>query len=206
MKHGSRSSEIHLVLQQKWFKCKRDLSVGDLVFFKKTDSELGEGDWTIGLVEQVIPSKDKLIRQVVLKYRNAGEEFHRMTKRNPRKVVRLCNVEESDMSDDLSWVQNRLEQMQKTKNLPNIVRAGNNSHEGLLSKCTSCCCLSHCQVLFHSIGKKPLVHEMMDPFSLLGVEVHSFSCLYPDIDATLANLNVDGEEAVKVLEKEDCII
>ena len=160
----------------------------------------------MGLVEQVIPSKDNLIRQVVLKYRNAGEEFHRMTKRNPRKIVRLCSIEESDMSDDLSWVQNRLEQMQKTKNLPNVVRAGNHSQEGLLSKCTSCCCLSHCQVLLHSIGKKPLVHDMVDPFSLLDAEVRSFTCLYPDVDATLANLNVDGEEAVKVLEKENCIV
>ena len=94
----------------------------------------------MGLVEQVIPSKDNLIRQVVLKYRNAGEEFHRMTKRNHRKVVRLCDVEESDMSDDLSWVQNRLEQMQRTKNLPNVAGvAGNHSRDRLSSKCTSCC-------------------------------------------------------------------
>ena len=71
---------------------------------------------------------------------------------------------------------------------------------------TATCCLSHCQILFHSIGKKPLVHDMVDPFSLLGVEVRSFTCLYPDVDATLANLNVDGEEAVEVLEKGNCII
>ena len=91
--------------------------------------------------------------------------------------------------------------MQRTKNLPNVVGTA-----GLLSKCTNCCCLSHCQVLLHSIGKKPLVHDMVDPFSLLDAEVRSFTCLYPDVDATLANLNVDGEEAVKVLEKENCIV
>ena len=37
-----------LVMQQKWFQNERDLAVGDLVYFRKVDSELGEGDWIVG--------------------------------------------------------------------------------------------------------------------------------------------------------------
>ena len=71
----------NLVMRQKWFKNERDLSVGDMVFFRKTESDLGEGDWTVGIVEQVIASKDGCIRKVVVKYRNATEDFDRMTQK-----------------------------------------------------------------------------------------------------------------------------
>ena len=84
-------------MQQKCFKNERDLSVGDLVFFRKDDSELGDGDLTIDMVDQVIPSKDKLIRQVIVKYRNSTNDFDRLSKRNPRKCVRLCNVDDSGL-------------------------------------------------------------------------------------------------------------
>ena len=40
-----------LVLQQKWYRTVKDLAVGDLVFFRKTESELGDGDWTVGMVD-----------------------------------------------------------------------------------------------------------------------------------------------------------
>ena len=73
-----------LLMERKWFKKERDLAVGDLVFFRKDESELGDGDWTVGMVDQVIPSKDKLIRQVIVKYRNSSEDFDRLSKRNPR--------------------------------------------------------------------------------------------------------------------------
>ena len=32
-----------LVIQKKWFQNERDLTVGDVVFYRKTESELGDG-------------------------------------------------------------------------------------------------------------------------------------------------------------------
>ena len=149
-----------LVMQQKWFKNERDLAVGDLVFFRKDNSELGEGDWTVGMVDQVIPSKDKLIRQVIIKYRNSSEDFDTLSKRNPRKCVRLCNVDDSGLWDDLSWVQKQIESVDEAV-LPDVSNATialpvSDGCE-VPVKCKLCCCVSHCQVRFHSMSKKPMV-------------------------------------------------
>ena len=194
-------------MRQKWFKNERDLSVGDMVFFRKTESDLGEGDWTVGIVEQVIASKDGCIRKVVVKYRNATEDFDRMTQRNARKVVRLCNVDDSDLKDDLSWVQRRVEMLQKQKNtLPDVSRGVHHGACGDMSKCLHCCCVSHCQVRFHSIGKKPLIYELEDPFSSFGVEFESLDCSFPDMDTTIANMPMDGDDVIaKSLEDENFI-
>ena len=81
-----------LVIQRKWFKSERDIAVGDLVFFRKTESELGDGNWIVGLIDQVIPSDDGLIRKVVVKYRNSSEDFDRFTTRSVRKLIKLFNV------------------------------------------------------------------------------------------------------------------
>ena len=201
------SCVLNLVLRQKWFKNERDLSVGDVVFFRKTESDLGEGDWSVGDVELVIASKDGCIRKVIVKYRNSTEDFDRMTQRNARKVIRLCNVDDSDLTDDLSWVQKRVEMLQKQKSsLPDVSRGVHHGVCGDMSKCLDCCCLSHCQVRFHSIGKKPLVFEMEDPFSSVGLEFKSLCCSFPDMDATVANMPMDGNDVIaKSLEDENYV-
>ena len=193
-----------LVMQQKWFKNEKDLAVGDLVFFRKTDSELGEGDWTVGMVDQVIPSKDKLIRQVIVKYRNKTEDFDRFSKRNSRKLVRLCNVEDSGLWDDLSWVQRRVENLNQTSQLTSDGLQSSETDERL---CQLCCCTSHCQVRFHSLGKskKPLLVtatmnietiEGSDVIELLGVPG-------PDMEATIANMEVQESFTVERMLKNE---
>ena len=193
-----------LVMQQKWFKNEKDLAVGDLVFFRKTDSELGEGDWTVGMVDQVIPSKDKLIRQVIVKYRNKTEDFDRFSKRNSRKLVRLCNVEDSGLWDDLSWVQQRVQNLNQTSQLTSD---GPQSSEADDRLCQLCCCTSHCQVRFHSLGrlKKPLLVTTTmnietiggnDTIELLGVPG-------PDMEATIANMEVEESFTVEHMLKNE---
>ena len=177
-----------LVMQQKWFQNERDLAVGDLVYFRKVDSELGEGDWTVGMVDQVTPSKDKLIRQVIVKYRNSSENFDRLTKRNPRKCVRLCNVDDSGLWDDLSWVQKQLENIGAVV-LPKVSAVVQQSSDDLGAKCKHCCCVSHCRVRFHSTSKKPMVEYPMVNV-MLGLEdvVEIEGAPGPDLEATIANL------------------
>ena len=188
-----------LVMQQKWFKNERDLAVGDLVFFRKDDSELGDGDWTVGMVDQVIPSKDKLIRQVIVKYRNASEGFDRFSKRNPRKCVRLCNVDDSGLWDDLSWVQKQLENIDEAvfPDVSSATVAVSEVGEEVLAKCKLCCCVSHCQVRFHSMSKKPVVDiPMVNMMVGLDADVVYRGLPGPDLEATIANM-ID-EESVTV--------
>ena len=183
------------------------MAVGDLVFFRKTDSELGEGDWTVGMVDQVIPSKDKLIRQVIVKYRNKTEEFDRFSKRNSRKLVRLCNVEDSGLWDDLSWVQQRVENINQT--VPQLPGNVLQSSERVDNLCQFCCCTSHCQVRFHSLGKvkKPLLNisamnmvpvEENDVIEFLGVPG-------PDMEDTVANMEVEKSFTVEHMLKSETI-
>ena len=181
-----------LLLQQKWFRNERDLSVGDLVFFRKTDSELGDGDWIVGMVEQVIPSKDGLIRQAVIKYRNATEAFDRFSTRTTRKLVRLCNVDDPSLSEDLSWVQQKLEELEGSS--PQIVNVQTNQDQEVQtderSKCKGCCCHEHCKVRYHSFHRKPMLNISMVnmKFGFEDIMIGELGELGPDFDATAKNM------------------
>ena len=67
-----------LIHQPKWFKVDKDLKEGDLIYFQKTESAL-DSAWTVGQVDQLIASRDGLIRRVILKYFNASEDFPRFS-------------------------------------------------------------------------------------------------------------------------------
>ena len=186
----------NLVMQQKWFKNETDLAVGDLVYFRKTDSELGEGDWCVGLIDQVIPSKDMKIRKVIVKYRNTNEDFDRFSKRNSRKIVKLWNVEDESVWDDLSWVQQKIVEFQKVP--------GSNVHaspviiESKFENCISCCCRIHCNVTFHGKQKQkqPFYSDLETGYGILNAQLNFVSDIYPDFDATVANLNVEDWKAI----------
>ena len=186
----------NLVMQQKWFKNETDLAVGDLVYFRKTDSELGNGDWCVGLIDQVIPSKDMKIRKVIVKYRNANEDFDRFSNRNSRKIVKLWNVEDESVWDDLSWVQQKIDEFQKVP--------GSNVHaspviiESKFENCISCCCKSHCNVTFHGKQKQkqPFYSDLESGYKILNGQLDFISDIYPDFDATVANLNVEDWKAI----------
>ena len=62
-----------LIFQPKWYDGDRDLQEGDLVYFRKTESQL-DNKWTVGKVEQVIRGRNQRIRKVIIKYRNASKE------------------------------------------------------------------------------------------------------------------------------------
>ena len=61
-----------LIKMNKWYDTKDQLKVGDLVYFKKEDSELSS-TWTIGKVSEVEKSKDGLVRRAWVQYQNFGE-------------------------------------------------------------------------------------------------------------------------------------
>ena len=97
-----------LIPQPKWFKLEKDLKEKDLVYFKKNDTPLSS-TWTLGQVDQVIVSKDGLVRRAVIKYFNSGERYHQLTDRSARKMVKLWSINEACLSEDLGELQRRLD-------------------------------------------------------------------------------------------------
>ena len=69
--------------QNKWFDSKAELQVGDLVYFKKEESELSSR-WTVGKITEVIHSKDGQVRRATVQYQNANEKEFRLTDRASR--------------------------------------------------------------------------------------------------------------------------
>ena len=47
--------------------------VGDLVYFVKKDSAVGDAKWTMGMVEDINRGRDGIIREAVIKYCNSSE-------------------------------------------------------------------------------------------------------------------------------------
>ena len=97
-----------LINQPKWFKVDRDLKEKDLVYFKKKDSPISSS-WKIGQIDQVIASRDGLIRRVVIKYYNDKEDQPQFTDRAVRSVVKLWSIDEACIIDDLGELRRRLE-------------------------------------------------------------------------------------------------
>ena len=79
------------------------------MYFQKSDSKLDQA-WTIGRVEQVVRSeRDDLIRKVVVKYQNHGEQHPQFTDRHVRKLIKLFNVDEHQVQEDLTELQKKID-------------------------------------------------------------------------------------------------
>ena len=61
-----------LIPQPKWFQKEVDLNEEDVVYFRKEEKELNS-EWRLGTIEQVIRSRDGIIRRIIIKYFNASE-------------------------------------------------------------------------------------------------------------------------------------
>ena len=98
-----------LVYQPKWHKDDKDLKEGDLVYLQKDpDNPLG-GKWIMGVVDQIIRSRDGRVRRVIVKYQNHNEDVPRFTDRSIRKLVKIFDIEEYVLQDDLSELLRRLD-------------------------------------------------------------------------------------------------
>ena len=98
-----------LIYQPKWYKDDEDLSEGDLVYMQKESDNLLGSKWIIGIVEQIIPSRDGKVRRVIVKYQNASENQPRFTDRSVRKLVKIFDIEEYVLQDDLTELLRRLD-------------------------------------------------------------------------------------------------
>ena len=96
-----------LVPQPKRFKTNRNISVGDVVLFSKSDKEF-ENDYQYGIVKELEASKDEKIRKVVVEYVNSSEDVRRQTRRSVRELVVIHPIDElgivRELGEIASWV------------------------------------------------------------------------------------------------------
>ena len=103
-----------LVFSPKWYKDDEDLKVGDLVYLKKSPDNKLDSTWVIGIVEQLLPSRDGKVRRVVVKYTNSSgspeyDAEPQFTDRAVRQLVKIFDIDEFVLQDDLSDLIKRLD-------------------------------------------------------------------------------------------------
>ena len=99
-----------LAKRQKWHDSDENLEENDVVYFKLTDSVLSS-KWLIGKVESVLPSKskDKKVRNILISYKfdtEGGKREFRTVERSVRDCVKLWNIEDTTVFEDIEQVRN----------------------------------------------------------------------------------------------------
>ena len=92
----------------KWNKGDDELHIGDLVYFQKSPDKKVSSTWIIGMVEQLPVGRDGKVRKVLIKYQNHGETQPRITERAIRTLVKIYDVEEYILQEDLQELLNRV--------------------------------------------------------------------------------------------------
>ena len=116
----------------KWNKDDKELQVGDLVYFQKEPDKKLASKWIVGVVDQLDRSRDGKIRKVVIRYQNSGETQPRLTERAIRSLVKIYDIEEYVLQEDLAEVMKRLVRHEGLEDLdePDQAQAGEQDHLG----------------------------------------------------------------------------
>ena len=89
-----------LVEKPKWFVTERNICVGDVVLFLKSEQEF-DRHYQYGIVIVTYESKDGIVRAVEVEYQNSSENVKRTTKRGVRDLVVIHEVDEIGISAEL---------------------------------------------------------------------------------------------------------
>ena len=101
--------------RQKWNQEEENLKENDIVYFKLTDSKLS-ADWRFGNIEYAITGRDGNVRSVGISYKTMiendkkvfNEDFewkNSLVERPARAVVKLTNIEDTSLLEDMKKVQ-----------------------------------------------------------------------------------------------------
>ena len=96
-----------LAKRSKWHDEEEDLKENDIVFFKLRDSPMS-ATWLIGKVEYVKVSRDGKVRKFGVSYKHDttnGTRVSQTIERPVREVVKLMNIEDTTLLDDIKLVQ-----------------------------------------------------------------------------------------------------
>ena len=105
--------------RQKWHIEGENLTKNDLVYFKLTDSPMA-ADWRFGKVEYTDVGRDGLVRRVGISYKNKDgddeEDWrHSVVERPARACVKLMNIEDTSILDDMRKVRKLAEEILSDK-------------------------------------------------------------------------------------------
>ena len=92
--------------RQKWHDVNENLEENDVVYFKLRDSAMGS-KWLIGKIESTKKSKDGKVRKVDIGYKfdtEQGNREFRVVERPVRECVKLMNLEDTTLFDDIKAV------------------------------------------------------------------------------------------------------
>ena len=111
----------------KWNKDDLELHVGDLVYFQKEPDKKLASKWIIGMVDELDRSRDGKVRRVLVRYQNHGENQPRITERSLRTLVKIFDIEEYVLQEDLAEVMQKLLQPDPNPALGDVPQ-GNDAH------------------------------------------------------------------------------
>ena len=83
----------------------KDLKVGDLVYFQKESDNKLISKWIIGIIDQVIRSKNGRVQRVIVRYQNHNEEGPRFTESWLKSIF---DIDQYVLQDDLTEFLKRL--------------------------------------------------------------------------------------------------
>ena len=86
--------------QPKWFRSDRDIKICDVVLFTKKDGSMSS-ICQYGMVHEIEPSRDGLIRKLVVRYRNNNENVDRFTTQAKRELVIIHPIDEVHLMEEL---------------------------------------------------------------------------------------------------------
>ena len=89
-----------LIERPKWHRSDKNMNVGDVVLFLKSEKEFNM-QYQYGIVSAVHESKDGHIRKVDIEYKNHNEGVKRITQRSVRVLIIVYPVNELDIYEKL---------------------------------------------------------------------------------------------------------
>ena len=168
-----------LMKMHKWFDGKAVLQVGDIVYFRKQESELSS-KWTVGKVTDIVKSKDGIVRRCTVQYQNVSENIPRYTDRAARSLIKLFNIDDASWQEDMDLVEKLIKEVYDDKkdavkkyevnlmsglkvrlkavssyDLPQREVGVQHNLKAKMTKlkmtkgCKNCCCYSHCVISEH---------------------------------------------------------
>ena len=78
-----------------------NLKKGDIVLFRKCEGSFGAGNYQYGIVERTSASADGVVRNVIVRYRNAEEGKNRETKRAVKSLILIHQIDELDIMKEM---------------------------------------------------------------------------------------------------------
>ena len=94
-----------LVEKPKWFFTERNICVGDIVLFLKSEREF-DRQYQYGIVVKTIVGRDGLIRVAEVEYQNHNEKLKRVTRRGVRDLVVIHPIDEIGISKEIDELAN----------------------------------------------------------------------------------------------------